>query len=229
MDPDFWLDRWNEGKIGFHQSRVTPLLQKYWPSLNLPAGSRVLAPLCGKSLDMVWLAEQGHAVLGVELSPLAVEQFFAENGLSPTISDSPFGRRYVAGNIEIICGDIFALDAATLADCIGVYDRAALVALPVEMRGDYVRHVYGRLPDQYRGLLLTLDYDQSQMDGPPFSVQDDEVQSLYAGRSGASRSNASRSNAVILDRRDILEKEPKFAARGLTRLDTVVYRLSRMA
>lgn len=219
METDFWLERWRDGQTHFHQGRVTPLLQKYWPSLLLPAGSRILVPLCGKSLDMVWLADQGHRVLGVELSPLAVDQFFAENNLQPKIRESALGRRYIAGNIEIICGDIFALDSATLAECTGVYDRAALVALPPDMRARYVGHVYGQLSDQYRGLLLTLDYLQNQMDGPPFSVGDAEVQSLYEAHS----------EAQVIDRRGILDKEPKFAERGLTQLDTVVYRLSRKA
>ncbi|WP_353151750.1 thiopurine S-methyltransferase [Pollutimonas bauzanensis] len=217
MDADFWLERWRDGRTFFHQNRVTPLLQKYWPSLSLPSGSGVLVPLCGKSLDMVWLAEQGHYVLGVELSQLAVDQFFTENNLQPQVHESPLGRHHVAGNIELICGDIFALDAATLAKCTGVYDRAALVALPPEMRERYVQHVYGQMPNDYRGLLLTLDYIQEQMEGPPFSVHEAEVLSLYGDHT----------LVEVIDRRDILAKEPKFAERGLTQLDTVVYGLRR--
>lgn len=217
MDADFWLERWREGRTHFHQQRVTPLLQKYWPTLELPAGSQVLVPLCGKSLDMLWLAAQGLRVLGSELSQLAVEQFFSENDLQPAIHQSALGRHYVAGNIEIICGDIFNLDAATLNACSGVYDRAALVALPAAMRAQYVSHVYGQLSDQYRGILITLDYPQAEMDGPPFSVQDPEVQTLYAAHS----------EARVIDRRDILDKEPKFLAQGVSSLDTVVYRLQR--
>lgn len=115
-----------------------PLLQKYWPTLALPAGSRVFVPLAGKTLDMLWLAERGHRVLGVELSTLAVDQFFSENGLKPTVRESRYGTHHVAGNIELICGDAFALDTEALADCVGVYDRAALIALPLPMRERYV-------------------------------------------------------------------------------------------
>lgn len=217
MEPDFWLERWREGSTHFHQSRVTPLLQKYWPTLELPAGCKVLVPLCGKSLDMLWLAEQGFQVLGIELSPLAVEQFFAENQLEASAHESPMGRHFVSGNIEIICGDIFNMDATTLDACLGVYDRAALVALPADLRARYADFVYGQLSAQYRGLLLTLDYPQDQMPGPPFSVDDAQVQALYAPHS----------SATLLSRRDILEKEPKFAQRGVTRMDTLVYRLER--
>lgn len=215
MDTDFWLERWNEGRTHFHQDRVTPLLEKLWPTLSLPAGSRVLVPLCGKSLDMVWLAGQGMQVLGVELSPLAVEQFFSENDLQPSVHHTEQGAHYTAGNIEIICGDMFKVDAQTLAACTGVYDRAALIALPESMRGAYVQHVYGQLDARYRGLLITLDYPQQEMDGPPFSVQEAEVQKLYAGHSLATN----------VYQRDILDKEPKFLRSGVTRLDTVVYRL----
>lgn len=216
MDANFWLERWREGQTNFHMERVTPLLQKYWPQLNLPSGSKVLVPLCGKTLDMIWLASQGHDVLGVELSSLAIDRFFEENALTPVITESALGTHYTADNIEIICGDIFGLGADILSSCVGAYDRAALVALPSAMRQRYVQHVYGQLADNYQGLLLTLAYDQHQMDGPPFSVEESEVQSLYADHS----------QVRVLDRRDILAKEPKFAQRGLTALDTVVFQLS---
>ncbi|CAM5781993.1 thiopurine S-methyltransferase [Castellaniella caeni] len=216
MDADFWLERWQQGQTGFHQTRVMPLLQKYWPSLGLPKDTRVLVPLAGKSLDVGWLAEQGHAVLAVELSPLAIQQFFDEHQLTPTAHSTPRGTLYKAGLIEYLCGDIFDLDAETLATCLGCYDRAALIALPPELRARYVEHVYGQLPAHARALLLTLDYPQSQMDGPPFAVPDTEVQTRYG----------LRWQIKMLDTRDILENEPKFAARGITRLSTSVYQLT---
>lgn len=215
MDAEFWLQRWREGRTNFHQARVTPPLEKFWRLLELPPGSRVLVPLAGKTLDMLWLARQGLRVLGVELSPLAVEQFFAENGLQPVVRDSAQGRHYTAGDIELICGDIFDLDDATLAGCTGVYDRAALVALPADMRARYVDRVYGRLPGGYRGLLVSLDYPQDQMAGPPFSVDDDEVRRLYADHT----------EVELVSRHDSLAKEPKFLQAGVTRLDTLVYQL----
>lgn len=219
MDADFWLQRWHAGQTGFHQSRVMPLLQKYWGGLALPAASRVLVPLAGKSLDVAWLAAQGHNVLAVELSPLAVEQFFAEQGLRPQVRDSAMGRHYAAGNIEFLCGDIFDVDAATLAQCAGFYDRAALIALTPELRRRYVQHVYGQMAEGCRGLLLTLEYKQEQMDGPPFAVPESEVRERYAEARGW--------DVQVLSRRAILDKEPKFAARGLDNLDTVVYRMER--
>ena len=192
-----------------------PLLQKYWPALGLPADSQILVPLAGKSLDMLWLAAQGHRVLGVELSEVAVEQFFGENGLLPEKRDLPFGVSYRCNNIELICGDIFAITPEVFAGCQGVYDRAALIALPPTMRAQYVQQVYAQLPRSYRGMLITLDYPQQQMDGPPFSVPDTEVQALMAAHS----------EALVLDQRAILDKEPKFSERGVTRLDTLLYRL----
>lgn len=215
MDPDFWLSRWRDGRTGFHQDRVTPLLPRHWPALGLAPGSRVLVPLCGKSIDMRWLAEQGHPVLGVELSALAVEQFFEEQKLTPKVRTSALGTHYVADGIELICGDIFALDPATLAGCDAVFDRAALVALPAAMRARYVDHVYGGLPGSYRGLLVSLDYPQEQMDGPPFCVDDAEIQAVFA----------THSRATLVQRSDTLAKDPKFANSGVTRLDTLVYRL----
>src|SRR3546814_1274665 len=109
MDPDFWQQRWRDNRIGFHRDGVLPLLEKHWPSLGLATGRRVFVPLCGKSLDIAWLEARGHRVLGVELSSLAVGQFFDENGMAPTKRESPLGTHFTAGPIEIICAQAFAL------------------------------------------------------------------------------------------------------------------------
>jgi thiopurine S-methyltransferase len=219
MDPDFWHQRWREGRIGFHQDRPTPLLLEHWPALALAPGSRVFVPLAGKSLDLVWLAAQGHRVLGVELSPVAVEQFFAGHGLTPQVHDSRYGRHYRAGDIELLCGDVFGLDAEALAGCAAVYDRAALIALPPELRRRYVRELHAQLPAGCRGVLITLEYPEHEKQGPPFTVPEAEVRELY-GRDW---------EVATLERRDILAQQPAFAAEGVSTLETVVYRLARKA
>lgn len=217
MDADFWLQRWQEGQTGFHRGEVMPLLEKHWPSLRLAEGGRVLVPLCGKSLDMHWLAAQGHRVLGVELSSLAVEQFFEEAGLEPARHTTRYGEHFTAGPIEIILGDAFGLDAALLADVAGVYDRAALIALPPGLRRRYRDTVYASLPSGCRGLLITLEYPQAEKAGPPFSVEQAEVESLFAAPW----------RPTLLERRDILDEEPRFKAEGLGALDTAVYDLRK--
>lgn len=217
MQPDFWLQRWQQGQIGFHRGEVMPLLQKHWPALQLPPASKILVPLCGKTLDMHWLAAQGHHVLGVELSPLAVEQFFAEAGLVPERHVSRNGEHFVAGPIEIILGDAFALDDTQLADVAAIYDRAALIALPPELRRRYRDTVYSRLPAGCRGLLITLEYPQAEKSGPPFSVDPHEVDELFH----------IHWQTELLERRDILAAEPSFRAEGVTALGTAVYRLQR--
>lgn len=217
MQAEFWLERWRDGRTGFHRDAPMPLLLQHWPALALPAGSRVLVPLCGKTLDMPWLATQGHRVLGVELSPLAVAQFFAEHGLAPERHESPMGTHYVAGSIEIVQGDVFALDDATLAGCAAVYDRAAVIALPPALRARYAREVYARLPAGCRGLMITLDYPPQEMQGPPFSVDAAEVAALFGAQW----------EITEIDRRDILAHEPRFQADGVSALHTSVYRLRR--
>jgi thiopurine S-methyltransferase len=217
MHEEFWLQRWREGRTGFHSDRPSPLLERHWPALTLPAGSRVLVPLAGKSVDMLWLADHGFRVLDVELSPLAVEQFFDENALRPSIHESPAGRHHVVGGIDLVCGDMFDLDAGDLADCAGVYDRAALIALPADMRQRYARHLTRMLPAHCQMLLLTLDYDQAEMQGPPFAVGEDEVRALY-GKDW---------KIAMLERREILSEEPGFAGRGMSALQTTAYHLGR--
>src|SRR5690554_6891702 len=182
MEPDFWHQRWRDDRIGFHMEKPLPLLRKHWPSLALPAGSRVFVPLSGKSVDMAWLAERGHQVLGVELSVLAVRQFFQERGLEPALRESRYGTHFTAGPYELVCGDAFALDAEALAGCAAVYDRAALIALPPDLRRRYAETVWQALPPGCTGLLVTLEYPQDQKDGPPFSVEEAEVRELLGPR-----------------------------------------------
>ena len=217
MQPEFWHQRWREGRIGFHQDQPTPLLLEHWPSLGVAPGAKVFVPLAGKSLDLAWFASRGHRVLGVELSQLAIEQFFAEHGLRPVRRTSPYGTHFEAGNIELVCGDAFGLDAGVLAGCDAVYDRAALIALPPELRQRYARQLYACLPAGCRGLLVTLEYPQHEKQGPPFSVAETEVRALY-GQDW---------DVALLERRDILARQPGFVAEGVTALDTAAYRLRR--
>lgn len=217
MDAAYWHARWHESRIGFHQERPTPLMLKHWPSLAVERGQRVFVPLCGKSLDMAWLASQGLQVLGVELSPLAIRQFFDELGLEPVVDVSAYGRHYRAGAVEIICGDAFALDEAALAGCVAVLDRAALIALPPKLRSRYATELYPRLPHGCRGLLITLEHPPHEKDGPPFPVPEAEVRDRFAPAW----------SVQVLERRDILEQQPSFAEEGVTSLQTVVYRLDR--
>lgn len=215
MHAEFWQARWARGEIGFHLPEVNPCLQRHWPALALPGQARVLLPLCGKSLDIAWLASQGHRVAGVELAQKAVEAFFHEHALQPQISQEGAFLVYRAGVVEIYCGDFFALTAQQLGDCQAFYDRAALIALPDEMRVRYAAHLSAVLPAASQGLLVTLDYEQAQMQGPPFAVSDGEVQQLFAGEW----------RVEALECGDALDE--KFRQRGLQRLDERVYRLRR--
>lgn len=180
MKHEDWLARWREGRTGWHQSEVTPLLQQHWPALAVAPETQVLVPLCGKSLDLLWLAKQGLQVLGIELSELAVQHFFAEHQLAPTRQSLPQGMRYSAGRISIIVADIFALDPRVFASCGAIYDRAALIALAPDDRRRYAQQVYAALPAGAAGLLIALEYDPTYMIGPPFSVPPSEVHALLA-------------------------------------------------
>ena len=217
MHEDFWQARWARDEIGFHQEQVNPYLQRFWSQLQLSAASRVLVPLCGKSRDMLWLAAQGHRVLGIELAEKAVVDFFAEQQLEPQIGQQGAFRTFSAQGIELWCGDFFALRPEDVADCEALYDRAALIALPPAMRSDYLAALGRLLPDGCRGLLVTLDYDQAQMEGPPFAVPDAEV---HAGLGDAWQ-------IQLLEREDVLGSNWKFLKRGIEALHESVYALTR--
>ena len=186
MESKFWQQRWQEGRIGFHKSDVNPELIKYFSNLALPTGSRVLVPLCGKSIDMVWLACAGYDVVGIELVESAVQAFFAEQNITPTITeltsaaDKSTLKRYqgqlTGQTITLWAADIFALSTI---DIDAIYDRAALIALPANMRADYSTHIV-KLSNNAPQLLITLNYDQSKKDGPPFSINQQQLHQYYS-------------------------------------------------
>lgn len=215
MEPEFWHERWRQNQIGFHQGEVNPYLEKFWAKLGLSAPARILVPLCGKSLDLVWLQQQGYQVEGVELSELAVRAFFEEQGLTPRRHKQGDWDVWESDGVRLWCGDFFQLDAATLGPIDAVYDRAALIALPAPMRQQYVRHIQslgGAVPH----LLVTLEYPQDKMDGPPFCVAQAEVQALFGER---------YHGTTPLACNDVLAETPQLRQRGLDRLNECVYLL----
>jgi len=217
MDTDFWHERWQANQIGFHQQEINPYLSRYWPALGLPKGARILAPLCGKSLDMVWLLEQDHPVVGVEVSRIAVEAFFAENNLIPVLQQEDGFVRYASSGIELLCGDFFTLTKEDIGRIDGVYDRASLIALPPAMRPRYAAHLTALLDTGTVCLLITLDYNQLEMTGPPFAVSADEVSRLF-GQHFIIESFCSH---------DVLETHKRFREAGLSQLSEHAYLLTR--
>ena len=181
MEPEFWHQRWSENRIGFHQEKFNPQLQGHWSHLGIPPTARVFVPLCGKTLDMLWLANQGHQVLGNEISETACEAFFREQEIPFQVSERPPFRVYSSASITLVAGDFFSLTAADCVGVEGIYDRAALIALPPSMRPSYVNHLTSIIPPGCRGLLISMSYDEQKMQGPPFSVDEDEIRHLYKG------------------------------------------------
>ena len=213
MDKNFWQDIWEQQKIGFHQREINEDLRSFWEILHPVPGENVFVPLCGKSSDMIWLRNRGHPVLGVELSRLAVEGFFEENAIPCTWRSQGQFEIAEGGEIRIFCGDIFDLTTDDIGEARAVYDRAALVALPQAMREKYVCHLLALLQPGARILLVTLEYPESEMDGPPFSVPAAEVERLYGAHC----------EVRVLSRRSILDEEPRFSERGVTSLHSSAY------
>jgi thiopurine S-methyltransferase len=179
MTEEFWAQRWREGQIGFHEGRPNSFLERHLDVLG--SARRVLVPLCGKAEDLAFLASRGHEVVGVELVQAAVEAFFAEHGVKPELSRRGAFTRYVSGSLTVLSGDFFALTAEDAGAINALYDRAALIALPPELRGPYVAKLRALLPKASPGLIVTLEYPQELRAGPPFSVLEPELRSHYAG------------------------------------------------
>lgn len=217
VDNQHWLDRWKENRIGFHESMVNPYLQKYLPKFSLPAGACIFLPLCGKALDIGWIAAQGYEVIGIELSQIAIEAFFEENELEYERFDTDRFGIYKSGNISLLQGDFFDLSNDDLGACNLVYDRAALIAMPESKRPHYCDHMLSIIPAVSDMLMITLDYDQALMDGPPFAVPEHEVRRYYSAAFSIN----------LLESRDILDERPRWRQAGLTALSESVFQLHR--
>jgi thiopurine S-methyltransferase len=178
MEASFWQEKWEKNELGFHRSEANPLLVNHFQALALAQDSRVFLPLCGKTLDIAWLLSQGYRVAGAELIATAIEQLFAELGVDPEVASLGEVTHYSANNIDIYVGDIFNLSDTAMGPVDAVYDRAALVALPADMRTRYTAHIR-EITDSAPQLLINYEYDQSLMAGPPFSVSNEEVLQHY--------------------------------------------------
>ena len=215
VDNQHWVDRWRENRIGFHETSVNQHLETYLPQLALPAGATVFMPLCGKALDINWLAQQGYEVIGIELSQLAVEAFFEENSLDYERVASDRFTIYTSGKIRLLQGDFFNLRNDDLSSCDLIYDRAALIAMELADRPRYYAHMLSIIPRASSMLLITLEYDQSEMLGPPFSVPTDEVY----------RSYGDAFSVKLLESNDIVDERPRWRKVGLSALRESVFHL----
>lgn len=179
MEHEFWHTRWARNEIGFHEGTVNQYLHDHWPELAGDRTDMVFVPLCGKAHDIWWLHDRGHPVLGVELSEVACKDFFEEAGEKAKVHPGEPFTVFQHDDLQLWCGDFFQLVPDDLRHVRLVYDRAALIAMPPTMRPEYVEHLTAILPEQASILLITLDYDGTEMQGPPFNVPDSEVHQLF--------------------------------------------------
>lgn len=215
MEHDFWHERWERDQITFHQRETNPLLMKYWPSLAVSAGRGVLVPLCGKSLDMRWLEAQGHQVWGVEISRKAIDAYFAEAGEEAQFVQGTNIHAYAGAGTKIYFGDYLQLSRPDVPRVGGVFDRGALVALPTAQRAQYADHIQRIIPNNATILLVTIEYDQNKVSGPPFSVPEAEVQTLYG----------ERCRVELLERAPAGGLPPRFSEAGVNDVRQCVYRI----
>jgi len=178
-DNQFWLDKWNQKKIGFHESEPHSLLTQFWHRLKVPNTSKVLVPLCGKSIDMMWLKKSGYNVTGIELSQTAVSSFFEENRIDVEIEFRGKNSCHIGKNLTIWEADIFNLPNIELESHRVIYDRAALVAIKPRQRFRYARIFTDNIPSGNFMFLIVLEYDKSLLSGPPFSLAKDDIELLY--------------------------------------------------
>lgn len=223
MQHSFWHEAWAANQIGFHQNDVNTLLLKHWSSLNLADNGTVLVPLCGKSLDLVWLRSQGYSVVGLELSEIALDQLAQslteKLGISikkTRLDQAGLTAKYEGEGVLLIAGDFFAASAGLIGKVEATYDRAAIVALPADMRLAYCKHLQ-EISQQAPQLLFTFDYNQSEMSGPPFSVPAAEIHTHY---------QPYYEHIELLEVREIIDHEPKFRDRGLSSFKQLVYLIS---
>ncbi|MDX1304529.1 thiopurine S-methyltransferase [Photobacterium sp.] len=212
MNAEFWHSRWAENRIGFHLNDTNPALTEHWHAVKPTRDDRVLVPMCGKSVDLIWLAQRHNNVIGIELSDIAVKAFFAEQLYTPMVSGVGAETVYEFDEITIHCGDFFS---ARVEPVDVVYDRAALIAMPQNMRQMYAERLLALLKESGRILLVTLDYLQVQLDGPPFSVSKEEVENLFKD-----------CRVTQIARNDADESHPR-RQRGLTRFAEEIWLIEK--
>ncbi len=216
MEHDFWHEQWNQKEIGFNQSDYHPYLTKHFPLLQVAQKKRVLVPLCGKSCDMRWLIDAGYQVVGIELSPTAIQDFFAEQRIEIRIEERSLPC-YIGQGVEVYCGDFFSVCQDDLGEISAVYDRAALEALPPEMRARYSHRILSLVEQGTPILTVVHEYNRHEMDGPPFSVSGEEMMRLHKGCQ----------SLQMLVSSDTLHQEEKLRKRGLTSLREVAWKTIR--
>jgi thiopurine S-methyltransferase len=212
-----WIQRWSEGKIGWHSESINESLIKHIDCLGLSTGETVFVPLCGKSKDMIHFMQEGFKVIGVEISELGAKQFFDENCISYSVKELENFVAYYNNKISIYCGDFFNLSSSMMDSIDATYDRASLIALPADLRQKYANHLYSIIPNGSSILLLTINYPQSQMTGPPFAVNNDEVKLLYS----------EGFDCQLLECIDDGDIEPKFLQAGVEFFQTATYCLRK--
>ncbi len=225
MEIDFWLERWNNNQTGFHQQQVNPYLTYFYgskgPAVEQREKLKVFVPLSGKSKDMLWLSQSNYKVFAVECSERAVKDFFEENALNYKFAEKDLHALYQSSDqssmIEIFQGDFFELQQQDLDDVTDIFDRASLVALPVEMRQRYAKKMAELQKPGIRTLLVTLTFDPEEMNGPPFSVTEEEVNDLYS-------ENFTVQKLLF---KNVIDEETGLKNRGLTALIETVYKLVR--
>lgn len=216
MDAEFWLNKWQKNEIGFHLPKPHPWLMACWPELQPTQESvHVFVPLCGKSFDLDFFYSQGYQVIANELSEAAVKDVFQRLKLAPSIRQWQGGVCYQADNLTMYVGDFFQLSSQDIGKVHWVYDRAALIALPMDMRQAYTQHMMQLCPSAQQ-CLITLDYQQDVMAGPPFALSEKEVQQHYQAAYSIDEIKSA----------NIIEHEPRFAKNGLPELFQRVYRLT---
>ena len=177
---DYWIQQWRDNKINFHQNSFEPFLEKHFPEMK---PTTVLIPMCGKSKDILFFAQRGHQVIGVEVSELACDAFFSENGIKYTTENIEYFKIYKSKYVTIYCGDFFKVKPEFLNAVSFIYDRAALIALPKETRKNYVVRLLALCSNSSAItktiLLISLEHTAKERTGPPFSVDKVEIQSLY--------------------------------------------------
>jgi len=213
-----WINRWETNRIGWHAEQVNRHLIIYLDRLNLSSGDSIFVPLSGKSNDMLFLLENDINVIGVELSNIAIEQFFSENNLDYSVSEVDKFVLYEGEKIKLYCGDFFDLKSKHLDHVRALYDRASLIALSEVLRQKYVKHLSDIIELDARILLLTLNYPQHQRSGPPFAVSKEEVGELFNGSFDFQE----------LYCIDDIENEPMFQNLGVDFVEKAVYLLQKV-
>ncbi|XP_013388873.1 probable thiopurine S-methyltransferase [Lingula anatina] len=181
---DGWIGAWERNSTRWHMPNVNCFLEEFLDVLLAgKKAAKILVPLCGKTIDMKWLADLGHTVIGVDGAEKAATEFFTEQNIAYKVEpcDAIQGTLCCSmdNKIRIYVGDFFKFNQDFEGQFDAIWDRASLVAIDESDRLQYVNILNSVLKPGCHCLIEAMDFIPSEKSGSPHAIPLECVRELF--------------------------------------------------